>query len=103
MEYNPERSIQPGRNFNTTESANPPTVANNAALEVDFFQKNPRINMAKIPGETNPVYSWMYWNPPFSIPRCGAMITARMVDTIMVVLPIFTSWRSEASLLIIFL
>jgi hypothetical protein len=32
-------------------------VANMAALELVFFQKNPKINIAKTPGLTNPVYS----------------------------------------------
>jgi hypothetical protein len=32
-------------------------VANKAAFEVVFFQKKPRINIAKTPGLTNPVYS----------------------------------------------
>jgi hypothetical protein len=39
------------------DNAKPPTVANKAALELVFFQKKPNINMAKIPGLTNPVYS----------------------------------------------
>ena len=46
-----------GRNFNKIEKMNPPMVANKAAFEVVFFQKNPKMNIAKIPGLTNPVYS----------------------------------------------
>ena len=55
--YNGDRSIQPGKNLRITETINPPTVANNAAFEVVFFQKKPKMNMAKIPGDTKPVYS----------------------------------------------
>ena len=35
-------------------------IANNAAFEVVFFQKKPSRNIAKIPGDTKPVYSCMY-------------------------------------------
>ena len=52
-----DKSTHLGRNLNITEKMKPPMVAKRAALEVAFFQKKPRINMAKIPGETNPVYS----------------------------------------------
>ena len=52
VEERKERSINPGRNLRNNESKKPPMVANNAALEVVFFQKKPRMNMAKIPGET---------------------------------------------------
>ena len=44
-------------NLKITDKTNPPTVANKAALEVVYFQKKPNINIAKIPGLTNPVYS----------------------------------------------
>src|SRR5690606_5653996 len=55
--FKKDKSAKFGRNLKKTDNKNPPIVANNAALEVVFFQKNPRINMAKIPGDTNPVYS----------------------------------------------
>src|SRR5690606_34414813 len=51
------KSINCPENFNITEKMKPPIVANKAAFEVVFFQKNPKINIAKIPGDTNPVYS----------------------------------------------
>jgi len=47
-------------NLNSMESRKPPIVANKAAFEVAFFQKNPSRNIAKIPGETRPVYSIKY-------------------------------------------
>ena len=55
-----ERSTKSGRNLKKTESTNPPIVANNAAFEVAFFQNKPSINIAKIPGDTKPVYSCIY-------------------------------------------
>src|SRR5690606_17818000 len=45
------QSTQYGENFSNTDNTNPPTVANKAALEVVPFQKKPRMNMAKIPGD----------------------------------------------------
>src|SRR5690606_3370268 len=60
VECKKDRSAKFGRNLKKTDNRNPPIVANNAALEVVFFQKKPRINMAKIPGDTKPVYSWIY-------------------------------------------
>src|SRR5690606_38141197 len=93
-----------GANFNNMDIINPPIVAKRAALDVVFFQKKPNKNMAKIPGDTNPVYSWMYWKPPFlSIPKCGAIKTAKIMDTTMVIFPILTNLLSSACLLITFL
>ena len=40
-----------------TDVAKPPMMANNAAFAVVRFQKKPRINIAKTPGETKPVNS----------------------------------------------
>lgn len=57
VELKNDRSAICGKNLNRTDKINPPIVANKAAFEVVFFQKNPKMNMAKIPGETNPVYS----------------------------------------------
>ena len=51
------RFIMPGRNLSRIESRKPPMVANSAALDVVFFQKKPRMNIAKMPGDTKPVYS----------------------------------------------
>ena len=56
----PERSVKFGINLSKQEHANPPMVAKSAAFEVVRFQKKPRMNIAKIPGLTKPVYSWMY-------------------------------------------
>src|SRR5699024_2656556 len=65
-----DRSTIPGKNFKIMDIIKPPTVAKSAALEVVFFQKNPKRNIAKIPGDTKPVYSCIYWKPPFlSIPK----------------------------------
>jgi hypothetical protein len=44
-------------NFVKMEKQTPPINANNAAFEVVRFQKKPKINKAKIPGETYPGYS----------------------------------------------
>ena len=44
-------------NLKKIDSINPPIVANKAALEVVFFQNKPKINMAKTPSLTNPVYT----------------------------------------------
>ena len=57
LSYKKERSTRVGRILNPTESKKPPIVANNAAFDVVFFQKKPSKNIAKIPGETKPVYS----------------------------------------------
>ena len=57
IEASEDKSIMPGKNFRRTEKRNPPMVAKSAALLVVFFQKKPIMNMAKIPGETKPVYS----------------------------------------------
>jgi hypothetical protein len=60
--------------------------------------------MAKMPGDTKPVYSWIYWKPPFlSMPNSGAIITARIMATTTVIFPMFTILFSEASGLIFFL
>src|SRR5690606_7326618 len=91
-----DQFTQYGENLSHTDKINPPIVANNAALDVVPFQKNPRMNMAKIPGETKPVYSWMYWKPPFlSIPRKGAITTATNIETTTVHFPTCTIFRSE--------
>jgi hypothetical protein len=55
-----DKSTKGGMSLKITENTNPPMVANNAALDVVRLQKKPSKNMAKIPGETNPVYSWIY-------------------------------------------
>jgi hypothetical protein len=60
LEASAERSMKFGTNFKKQEHAKPPMVAKSAAFEVVRFQKKPRMNMAKIPGLTKPVYSWMY-------------------------------------------
>jgi len=60
MLLNPERSAHLGRNFKKRESGNVINAAASAAAAVVRFQKNPSIKIAKIPGETKPVYSWMY-------------------------------------------
>ncbi len=77
-------------------------VAKSAAFDVAFFQKKPKMNMAKIPGETNPVYSWIYLKPPFSIPRCGAIKIAIAIATTMVYFPVVTSDDSLAEGFIFF-
>ena len=45
--------------FNTAEKGILKSVAANAPLELDRFQKNPIRNIARIPGEMKPVNSWM--------------------------------------------
>jgi hypothetical protein len=102
MELSEERSIHCGRNLKNTESKKPPMVAKSAAFDVAFFQKKPKMNMAKIPGETNPVYSWIYLKPPFSIPRCGAIKIAIAIATTMVYFPVVTSDDSLAEGFIFF-
>src|SRR5471030_1917278 len=52
-----DKSANFGKNLKNTENKNPPIVANIAAFEDAFFQKKPKINIAKIPGDTKPVYS----------------------------------------------
>ena len=42
------------------------------------FQNNPNRNSARIPGLTNPVYSWMYWNICPTLPSNGAIRQAMM-------------------------
>ena len=56
------------------------------------------MNMARMPGETKPVYSWMYWKPPFlSMPISGAITTASSIDTTTVTRPIHTIFFSVTS------
>ena len=45
--------------FNTAEKGMLQSVAANAPLELDRFQKNPIRNIARMPGEMNPVNSCM--------------------------------------------
>src|SRR5690606_18842574 len=52
-----DKSAKFGRNLKKTDKRNPPIVANKAAFDVVFFQKKPNMNIAKIPGDTKPVYS----------------------------------------------
>ena len=49
----------PGSQFLCIDTAikKPPTIAKNAPAELVFFQKNPIIKAAKIPGERSPVIS----------------------------------------------
>jgi hypothetical protein len=54
--------------------------------------------MARMPGETKPVYSWMYWKPPFlSMPISGASMTASAIETTTDTRPIHTMRCSLAS------
>src|SRR6185295_12650270 len=67
-----DKSIKRGKLLKRRESGKVITAVTSAAVAVVRFQKNPKMKIAKIPGETNPVYSWMYWKPPFlSMPRNG--------------------------------
>ncbi|MNR58672.1 hypothetical protein D3C85_1797260 [compost metagenome] len=73
-------------------------VANIAAADVVRCQKKPITNMARMPGETKPVYSWIYWKPPFlSMPMKGAIRKAAIIDTSTVTRPIHTIFCSLAA------
>jgi hypothetical protein len=74
-----DRSIIPGRNFRTTENTQAADGGEHrGAPPVVLRQKKPSRNIARMPGETKPVYSWMYWKPPFlSMPISGAISTAQ--------------------------
>ena len=54
---NRDKSANLGRNLNNNDNGKVMIAATSAAVAVVRFQKNPRIKIAKIPGETNPVYS----------------------------------------------
>ena len=53
--------------------------------------------MAKIPGETNPVYSWIYWNPCFpspinDSPKISARPVPKNIETMTAILPTLTKF-----------
>ena len=59
-----------------------------AALAVVFFQNRPIRKTARMPGLTNPVYSWMYWKIWACPASNGAMRLATTKATAAVVRPV---------------
>src|SRR5258706_7943151 len=54
-----DRSISRGKLLKRRERGKVMIAVTSAAVAVVRFQKKPRLKIAKMPGDTNPVYSWI--------------------------------------------
>lgn len=77
------------------ESTNVPMAAAMAPRALARFQKKPTKNMAKAPGLTKPVNSWINWNAWSRLPSNGAMNTAIIKLIMPNKRPTFTNLASE--------